>query len=421
MSPPCSVLQLADQLRALGVGANDIVMIHASMRRVGPVEGGAASVIEALHGAVGPGGTLLMVLSADEDEPFDALRSPVDVEDMGILAEVFRNYPGVSVNDHPADRFAALGPLASSLLEPTPLHDYHGPGSVLERLTERGGKVLRLGANTDTVTLTHYAEYLADVPNKVRVRRRYVRADTGEVWIESLDDTDGIAIWEEGDYFPQIFLDYRASGGVRIGPVGRCEAELFDAAPFVKFAIEWMNLHLAPNRLSKNGPSLDRSRGLIDAELVAEFFREWRALGLRVWLDGGFCVEALVGRTLRPHSDLDVAVERGDFGRFAAWCEAAGFASEPSDSADIVVFARKGVRLDAHIVEHGADGAYVSGVAYPNGSLTGEATIAGERVSCIAPEWLLRFKTSYAPQEKDRIDVRALCDRFGWPVPPSHS
>jgi hypothetical protein len=85
---------------------------------------------------------------------------------------------------------------------------------------------------------------LADVPNKVRVRRRYVRADTGEVWIESLDDTDGIATWPHGDYFPQIFLDYRASGAVRGGPVGRCAAELFDAQPFVAFAVAWMNRHL---------------------------------------------------------------------------------------------------------------------------------------------------------------------------------
>ncbi len=246
--PEATTDQLTRELRALGVEIGDIVMIHASMRRVGPVERGAAGVIEALRVAVGASGTLVMVLSADEDDPFDALRSEVDVEDMGILAEVFRTYPGVSVNDHPADRFAAVGPAASSLLEPTPLHDYHGPGSVLERLTERCGKVLRLGANVDTVTLTHYAEYLAEVPNKVRVRRRYVRADTGEVWIESLDDTDGIATWDGGDYFPQIFLDYRASGAVRIGPVGSCEAELFDAAPFVKFAVEWMNLHLAPGQ-----------------------------------------------------------------------------------------------------------------------------------------------------------------------------
>jgi aminoglycoside N3'-acetyltransferase len=239
-----SVADLMRQLRELGISVGDVLMVHASMRKVGSVEGGALGLIDALRSAVSRDGTLLMVLSAADTEPFDALRSPVDINDMGVLAEVFRTYSGVSVNDHPADRFAAIGPAARHLLEPTPLHDYHGPGSVLERLTLEGGKVLRLGANLDTVTLTHYAEYLANVPDKVRVRRRYVRADTGEVWIESLDDTDGIATWDLGDYFPQVFLDYRATGAVRLGPVGGCEAELFDAAAFVRFAVDWLNRNL---------------------------------------------------------------------------------------------------------------------------------------------------------------------------------
>lgn len=239
-----SIGEITEDLRALGLSAGEIVMLHVSMRRVGPVEGGAAGVLRALQAAVGAGGTLLVVLGADTDEPFDALRSPVDIEDMGVFAEVFRTSPGVSVNDHAAARYAAVGPAAAWLLEPVRLHDYHGPGSVLERLTKRQGKVLRLGADPDTVTLTHYAEYLADVPDKVRVRRRYVRADVGEVWIESLDDDDGIATWEQGDYFPQVFLDYRASGAVSIGPVGACRAELLDAAPFVAFAVEWMNQRL---------------------------------------------------------------------------------------------------------------------------------------------------------------------------------
>lgn len=254
MSAAISVEHLAQQLRALGLAAGDAVMVHASLRAVGPVERGAVGVIDALRTAVGHGGTLLMVLSADETEPFDPLRSPVDIEDMGVLAEVFRTYPGVLVNDHPADRFAAIGATARPLLEPTPLHDYHGPGSVLERLTALGGKVLRLGANADTVTLTHYAEYLADVPDKVRVRRRYVRADVGEVWIESLDDTDGIANWEGGDYFPQIFLDYRATGAVRLGRVGQCDAELLQAQPFVAFAVDWMNRCLGQNRRADRAP-----------------------------------------------------------------------------------------------------------------------------------------------------------------------
>ncbi|MGE0310812.1 MAG: aminoglycoside N(3)-acetyltransferase [Lautropia sp.] len=246
MTPRASVDSLAAQLRSLGIVGGDVVMIHASMRSVGPVASRAAGLIDALREAVGDAGTLLMVLSADDSEPFDAHRTPVDIDDMGILAEMFRCYPGVSVNDHPADRFAAIGPEARALLEPTPLHDYHGPGSVLERFTAHGGRVLRLGANLDTVTLTHYAEYLAEVPDKIRVRRRYVRADRGELWIESLDDTNGIAIWSEGDYFPQVYRDFRASGAVRIGPVGRCEAELFDAKPFVHFAVGWLEQHLGP-------------------------------------------------------------------------------------------------------------------------------------------------------------------------------
>lgn len=243
-----SVGEVTDALRALGLGAGEIVMIHASLRRVGPVEGGAVGVIAALRAAVGPGGTLLAVLGADADEPFDTLRTPVDVEDMGVFAEVFRTYAGVSVNDHVAARYAAQGPAADWLLEPTPLNDYHGPGSVLERLVQGGGKVLRLGADPDTVTLTHYAEYLAEVPDKVRVRRRYVRADVGEVWVEGLDDDDGIATWAQGDYFPQVFLDYRATGAVRVGPIGGCRAELFEAAPFVAFAVDWLERNLGAGR-----------------------------------------------------------------------------------------------------------------------------------------------------------------------------
>lgn len=246
MTPAHTVAELSAQLRALGLAPGDEVMIHASLRRVGMVDGGAAGVIEALHSAVGVEGTLLMVLGARGDEPFDPLRTPVDVADMGVLAEVFRTFPGVSVNGHPADRFAALGPASAVLLEPSPLHDYHGPGSVLERLTERDGKVLRLGANPDTVTLTHYAEYLAAVPDKVRVRRRYELAGAGELWIESLDDCDGITTWAHGDYFRQIFLDFRETPAVRVGRVGNCAAELFSARAFVAFAVDWMNWNLAP-------------------------------------------------------------------------------------------------------------------------------------------------------------------------------
>ena len=231
---------LVAQLRALGVAPGDVLMTHASLRRVGKIEGGAAGLIQAQREAVGPEGTLLMVIAAQDGVPFDPLRTPVPVEDMGVLAEVFRTTPGVEVNDHPADRFAAVGPRAAWLLRPSPLHDYHGPGSVLERLVSADGKVLRLGADPDTITLTHHAEYLAAVPHKARVRRRYEVVGQGEVWIESLDDCDGIAQWEGGDYFPEIWLDYRAARRARVGRVGNCTAELLGARDFLDHAVRWL-------------------------------------------------------------------------------------------------------------------------------------------------------------------------------------
>ncbi|MFC4453707.1 AAC(3) family N-acetyltransferase [Deinococcus sonorensis] len=235
---------LIRDLQSLGVHPGLTLMVHASLRRLGPVEGGADAALDALFSVVGPTGTVLMLLAADDRVPFDSLASPAD-PDVGVLAERFRTRAGTRVNDHAAARFGASGPGASGLLEPAPLHDYYGPGSVLERFVDADGQVLRLGADPDTVTLTHWAEYRADIPGKRRARRRYVHAELGEQWIEGLDDTDGIREWSGGDYFPQILLDFLAQGHARTGTVGHCTAELFSARAFTRYATGWIETHLA--------------------------------------------------------------------------------------------------------------------------------------------------------------------------------
>jgi aminoglycoside N3'-acetyltransferase len=257
---------LAD-LVDLGVEPGDVVMVHASLRAVGPVDGGAAGVVDALEQAVGPEGTLLMNLGAEDRwdwvndrpeadrpgllagaEPFDAAVTPAD-PDVGVLAEVFRTTPGTVVSVHPEGRFGARGRLAEELTVDVPWDDYYGPGSPLERLVQAGGKVLRLGADPDTVTLTHYAECLVDLPDKRRVRRcrRVVGPDGPRlVWVETFDDSDRIVDWADSNYFPQILIDFLAAGRGRQGRVGGAESELLDAADFVEFAVDWMGRNLAP-------------------------------------------------------------------------------------------------------------------------------------------------------------------------------
>ena len=265
-----SVEAVVGDLRDLGITSGDLLFVHASLRRIGPVRGGASGVVDAVDRAVGPDGTWMMILGARDDhdwvngrpeaerpglladaEPFDHLATPVQ-PDVGVLAEVFRTTPGTVVNDHPEGRFGARGPLAHDLLDAAPWDDYYGPGSPLERFVSAGGQVLRLGADADTVTVLHHAEYLADVADTRRVRRyRRVAGPDGPrvVVVECLDDEDGIVAEDRQpaeDYFAVILRGYLATGRARRGTVGGAAAELIDAGGIVRFGADWMTRHLNP-------------------------------------------------------------------------------------------------------------------------------------------------------------------------------
>lgn len=249
MADMATVESLVAELRALGVREGDVVMVHASLRRVGPVIGRAAGLIAALDLALGEGGTAMMVLGASEAvSPFHPQTSPV-APDVGTLAEVFRQNAGTLVSDNPEGRFAARGCRAAELLADQPWDDYFGPGSPLEKLAAWGGRVLRLGADDETVTLMHLAEYLVSLPVEKRrvARTREVLLDDGRIetrTVRSLDDEDGIVPWDCEDYFALCMRAYRETGRVKRGRVGRCEAELLEAPDVLDFAVRWFGANL---------------------------------------------------------------------------------------------------------------------------------------------------------------------------------
>lgn len=241
-------------------------MVHASLRKIGlgsaRTADGAEALLDALDAAVGAEGSLLMVLGCDTPQdsvnrrpeaeregllaafgPFDPRDVPV-LPEVGALAEAFRRRPGTIVTDNPSGRFGARGRLAPALLADAPWHDYYGPGSPLDRLCALGGRILRLGANPDTVTALHFAEYLADVPGKKRVRRHYNVQDRGIVAVECLDDEFGIVDWSGEDYFALILKAYLATGRAREGQVGEARSELIEAADIVDFGARWMERNL---------------------------------------------------------------------------------------------------------------------------------------------------------------------------------
>ena len=111
---PATVESLAEDLRALGVRAGTVVMVHSSLSRLGYVAGGAHAVILALLDTVGPDGTIVMPThSGDLSDPgswinppvpeawWDAIRSTMPAYDpvltptrqMGAIVECFRRVP----------------------------------------------------------------------------------------------------------------------------------------------------------------------------------------------------------------------------------------------------------------------------------------------------------------------------------------
>jgi aminoglycoside N3'-acetyltransferase len=254
----------------LGVVPGGILMVHASLRKIGLARGlhgpgGADLILDVLDRSVGPDGTLLMVLGTayGQDwvnqrapgrragllagsEPLDPSTAPA-IGEVGWLAEAFRRRPGTIVSANPSGRFGARGAEAGALLRGQPWHDYYGPGSPLQKLCDSGGRILRLGADDDTVTALHYAEYLARLPDKRRTRWDYLlRTVNGprHAWVECLDDSEGIAVWDGEDYLALILKAYLEAGRARRGRVGDAPSELIDAADIVRFGTAWMEANL---------------------------------------------------------------------------------------------------------------------------------------------------------------------------------
>lgn len=231
MSPATPRESVIAQLHTLGVPPGGVVLVHTAFSNVRPIEGGPAGLIEALRGALGPVGTLVMPSMTDDDEhAFDPART--SCAGMGVVADTFWRMPGVLRSDSP-HAFAAAGPHAATITAPHPVDEPHGPRSPVGRVYDLDGYVLLLGVGHDADTTVHLAEHLAGV----RYRRRYVTT----VLVEGRPTP---CHYEEPDHCCQNFglLDrwLEAAGLQRRGIVGHGEARLARSRDIVETAVARM-------------------------------------------------------------------------------------------------------------------------------------------------------------------------------------
>ena len=111
-------IQIANDLTALGLREGGVGLVHASLRSLGTVPGGAETVVCGLLRALGENGTLLMpalsYASVGINNPiFDVLHTPSCV---GALPEYFRTRPSTIRSVHPTHSVCGVGSKAESLL-----------------------------------------------------------------------------------------------------------------------------------------------------------------------------------------------------------------------------------------------------------------------------------------------------------------
>lgn len=265
---PVSREQLTADLRCLGLQRGQDLLIHCSLRRIGPVEGGAAALLDALLDVSGPQATLVVpaqtalnsltsrdfrtaVAGLEEAERarfvaampgFDPARTPS--HKMGAFAEYLRMHPSAVRSRHPQTSFAALGLRARTCTSVHDLDCHLGDRSPLGWLYAADAAVLLLGVGYMACTAFHLAEYRLPWTLPYQVYQCFTVAEGERVRREFtapvLDDSD----------FGRLGAALEAGTAValRRGRVGSGTGRLVSLRAAVDFGVSWLTIHRRQSR-----------------------------------------------------------------------------------------------------------------------------------------------------------------------------
>ena len=159
---------------------------------------------------------------------------------------------------------------------------------------------------------------------------------------------------------------------------------------------------------------------------LIELLRLLDAASIEVWLDGGWGVDALLGRQTRRHRDVDLIVPVSHVPRLRDILGRRGFAvKDGTPPTSFVLSNEQGLEVDVHAVVFDDEGNGVYTMQngevwiYPAEGFSGRGTVAGRRVACLSPTTqVLCHAHGYTPVDKDFRDMQLLEESFGVELPP---
>ncbi|MEY2422246.1 MAG: hypothetical protein QOI95_2313 [Acidimicrobiaceae bacterium] len=141
-------------------------------------------------------------------------------------------------------------------------------------------------------------------------------------------------------------------------------------------------------------------------------------------VDGGWGIDALVGRVTRAHDDLDLVVPLARADAIADALRPAGFTSRVDEPpARIVLSTPYDQRVDLHVVTPSERGMVqqVDGGGRFTYALHAEGKILGRKVRCLSSGMQVVTHSQYEPDEQDVADIVALASATGESLPPPYA
>jgi len=240
--------EMARDLEKTGLRKGDTVLVHSSLSRIGYVNGGAETVIDALLEAVGDDGTVVVptitgqISDSPENPPAFSSDKPSCT---GTIPEALRKREGAYRSNHPTHSVAAVGRLARKVTEGhedamTPC----GRGTPYLKIAEAHGKILFLGATLNSNTTFHSVEEIAKLyyhlqpePTicELKIRGKRVKR---EMFLHA---------WGAPRIFGEKEGELVESGVAKVGHVGKAKSILVDVEGMVDFTLQKLevdNLYL---------------------------------------------------------------------------------------------------------------------------------------------------------------------------------
>jgi aminoglycoside 3-N-acetyltransferase len=223
---------LVDAFRSLGICTGDIVMMHCSLSKIGYIDGGACTVIDAITEIIRTDGTLVVPTlnfggdmytyfeNYDNANPFDTNHTP---SRMGRISETVRTMPGAARSVHPSHSVAAVGPMAEYLTK-----DHHqssrafGKNSPYYRICKKGGKFMLFGVDFKSFTAIHVIEDIVeDFPFPVHMPGTYemdvIMPDGGRHTLPFIAHNPEMVHIRDGNSMEPYFFQYGILKDIKLG------------------------------------------------------------------------------------------------------------------------------------------------------------------------------------------------------------